>query len=652
MDPMYAIALAPAVVLLAALLNSLFGRQYSGDAGGILGTGASGLAFVLVLLTFIGFGGSAAEAVRLPLWDWLPGISSGFTVDQLSLPFALVITGVGFLINLYSIGYMKGDPGLPRYFAGLNLFIAAMLVLVLADSLVLMFLGWEGVGVCSYLLIGFWYRDRLNASAARKAFIVNRVGDVGFLLAMFMTYRTFGTLEISAVMQAAPALAYGSATLTLIGVLYMLAAAGKSAQLPLHTWLPDAMAGPTPVSSLIHAATMVTAGVFMIARLYPAYYASTTAMTVVAVVGAITLLVCGLLALVQDDVKKVLAYSTVSQLGYMVAALAFSYTAGLFHLFTHGFFKALLFMGAGSLIHAAHSNNRSDMGGLGKPMPRTFWTFLIGSLALMAIPPFAGFWSKDEVLVGALTDGSGLGWTVLAVASVGVFITAFYMTRVLYLVFAGDFRGHGTPHESPASMTWPLVGLAVPSALIGLVNLPFAFAHANWFTAWTMPSVDYFFANPPHFSLPLALVATAVALLAIALGRFLYRDAPVMSDDPTLNMGWLSHLLVNKYYLDVLWTDVVAKGAIRGRLAPAAYWFNDHVLGRVVYLTGAGIQRTGQFMYHVVDQKGIDGFINGLGLSARWSSAKVRLAQSGNVQLYAGAMFVGVFVLAIAFATA
>src|SRR5690625_2450540 len=353
MDPMYAIALAPAVVLLAALLNSLFGRQYSGDAGGILGTGASGLAFVLVLLTFIGCGRSAGEGFRRPLWAALPAISCAFTVDQLSLTFALVITGVGFLINLYSIGYMKGDPGLPRYFAGLNLFIAAMLILVLADSFVLMFLGWEGVGVCSYLLIGFWYRDRINANAARKAFIVNRIGDVGFLLAMFMTYWTFGTLDISSVLQAAPLLAYGSATLTVIGILYMLAAAGKSAQLPLHVWLPDAMPRPTPVSALIHAATMVTAGVYLIARAAPLFAHVPEASAVVAWVGALTALIAAFAALAQTDIKRILAYSTISQLGFMFVAVGSgAYWVGIFHVFTHAFFKALLFLASGSVIHA------------------------------------------------------------------------------------------------------------------------------------------------------------------------------------------------------------------------------------------------------------------------------------------------------------
>ena len=348
MDPMSAIAIAPGIILLAALLNGLFGRWFGGEVAGLTGAGASGLAFILVLLGFFSFGGAGAEAVRVPLWDWLPGMPFGFVIDQLSLIFALVITFVGTLINIYSLGYMQHDDGKSRYFAGLNLFIAAMLVLVLADSFILMFLGWEGVGVCSYLLIGFWYRDRINANAARKAFIVTRIGDVGFLLAMFMTWRTFGTLDIASVMQAAPLLAYGSAAITVIGVLFMVAAAGKSAQLPLHVWLPDAMAGPTPVSALIHAATMVTAGVYLVARSAPLFAHAPEASAVVAWIGALTALLAAFTAMSQTDIKKVLAWSTISQLGFMFVAVGSgAYWAGVFHVFTHAFFKALLFLASG-----------------------------------------------------------------------------------------------------------------------------------------------------------------------------------------------------------------------------------------------------------------------------------------------------------------
>jgi NADH-quinone oxidoreductase subunit L len=409
------------------------------------------------------------------------------------------------------------------------------------------------------------------------------------------------------------------------------------------------MAGPTPVSALIHAATMVTAGVFLIARLFPIVAQSLMAMSVIAVVGVITLFFAGFVALVQDDLKKVLAYSTISQLGYMVAALGFSYTAGIFHLFTHGFFKALLFLGAGSLIHSAHSNNMSDMGGMRKSMPVTWWTFLIGSLALMAIPPFAGFWSKDEILAVALVDGSYTGWVVLILGALGGLVTAFYMTRVLYLVFFGEYRGHGTPHESPKLMTGPLIALAVPSVLIGLINLPFAFFQPVAFAGWTMFSLEYWATHPVEIIWGVAIVATVLAAIGILLGRAIYAKQP--ERDPLLQMGLATKVLQNKYYLDHLYEGVIVKG-IRDPIANAAYWFNDNVLDRIVYSAGAGTVAAGRKLYEVGDQKGIDGAINGLGLSALWSGAKMRLAQSGNVQLYAGAMFVGVVVLAIAFAAA
>jgi NADH-quinone oxidoreductase subunit L len=434
-----------------------------------------------------------------------------------------------------------------------------------------------------------------------------------------------------------------------------IGAIGKSAQFPLHTWLPDAMAGPTPVSALIHAATMVTAGIFLVARLYPAYEASPVALAVVAVIGTITLLIAGLLALVQDDIKKVLAYSTVSQLGYMIAALAFSYTAGIFHLFTHGFFKALLFLGAGSLIHGVHSNNMSDMGGLKRYMPVTYWTFMIGSLALMAIPPLAGFWSKDEVLAGALADaidnGAVTGWLLVVVGSLGGMITAFYMTRVLWLVFAGPFRGHGKPHESGPAMAGPLVVLAVPAALIGFINLPFDRFHSSGFAAWTMFDLDYFGGHPAHFFVPLAVITTLLALVGVAVGTALYRKLP--EREPTLRMGFLSTLLVRKYYMDDLYTDVITRGLVRDRLAPAMYWVNDKIIDRVVFGAGALAGRLGDMTYKYADQRTIDGALNGMAGGAWFLGRNVfRKLQSGNVQLYAGGMFLGVLVFAVAFAAA
>ena len=582
-------------------------------------------------------------------------MNAGIRVDGLTAMMFLLVTFVSLMVHIYSLGYMAGDPRFTWYYALLSLFTASMLLLVVAENLMLVLVGWELVGVCSFLLIGFWWEERKNSTAAIKAFLTTKFGDVGLILGvvgMWTMFRTFNITEIiTAVGEGTQAggepLNTGLLTFSLL--MLFLGAVGKSAQFPLHTWLPDAMAGPTPVSALIHAATMVTAGVFLVARLYPVYSAVPAAQTTVAIIGGITLFVAGLLALVQDDVKKVLAYSTISQLGYMVAALGFSYTAGIFHLFTHGFFKALLFLGAGSLIHAAHSNNMSDMGGLRRHLPVTFWTFLIGSLALMAIPPLAGFWSKDEILASAAAGGSFAGWFVLILGAVGGLVTAFYMTRVLYLVFAGSYRGQGTPHESPRAMTGPLVALAVPSLLIGFINLPLPAFQPYSFSAWTMHSLEYWASHPVEFVAPIAAVATILALAGVLIGRVIYREVP--ERDPLLHMGFATTLLQNKYYLDHLYEGVIVRG-IRDPIANAAYWFNDNVIDRVVYLAGAGAVRAGRSVYEVGDQKGIDGAVNGLGLSAIWSAARMRLAQSGNVQLYVGAMFVGVIVLAIAFAAA
>jgi NADH-quinone oxidoreductase subunit L len=583
---------------------------------------------------------------------------AGIRVDGLAAMMFLLVTFVSLMVHIYSLGYMEGDSRFTWFYTLLSVFTMSMLLLVIANNLMLLLVGWELVGICSFLLIGFWWEEKVNSSAAIKAFLTTKLGDVGLIIGvvtLWGMFRTFNIGEIIAMVEGgtqAGGAALDSGLLTFALVAAFLGAIGKSAQFPLHTWLPDAMAGPTPVSALIHAATMVTAGVFMIARLYPVFQASPTAQTVIAVIGAITLFSAGLLALVQDDVKRVLAYSTVSQLGYMVAALAFSYTAGIFHLFTHGFFKALLFLGAGSLIHAVHSNNMSDMGGLRRYMPYTYVTFIIGSLALMAIPPLAGFWSKDEVLVGAFAAGGYTGNLVSILGAVGGFVTALYMTRTLWLVFGGEYRGHGHPHESPATMKWPLVALAVPAALIGFINLPFPGLHERGFAAWTMFDVEYFIGHPAEFNVLIAGVSTLLALGAVALGTMWYREAPALDRDPLLNMGLFTRVLDRKYYLDDLYTDLIVRTAIRDKLAPAAYWTNQRIIDRIVYGVGVGVNRLGQFVYDIGDQRGIDAGVNGIGFSTLWSSAKVRLAQSGNVQLYAGAMFTGVALLAIVFAVA
>ncbi|MDP8977336.1 MAG: NADH-quinone oxidoreductase subunit L [Actinomycetota bacterium] len=576
-------------------------------------------------------------------------VEAGIRVDGLATMMFLLVTFVSLAVHVYSTGYMHGDPRYTYYFGVLSLFTASMLLLVIANNLLMLLVGWELVGVCSYLLIGFWWENKANQDAAIKAFITTKLGDVGLMVGVVTLGVSFATFNIGEIIEAVEIGDYRPGLLTFALLALFVGCVGKSAQFPLHTWLPDAMAGPTPVSALIHAATMVTAGVFLIARLYPVFSESPAAMAVIAVVGAVTLFMAGLLALVQDDVKRVLAYSTISQLGYMVAALAFSYTAGVFHLFTHGFFKALLFLGAGSVIHAAHSNNMSDMGGLRRVMPTTFWTFVVGALALAALPPLAGFWSKDEVLAGALGAGGYTGTLVAALGTLGGLVTAFYMTRVLYLVFTGDYRGEAHPHESPPVMTAPLVILAVPAALAGLVNLPFDFAHPYGFAAWTMFDVEYFEGHPAEFNLLLAVAATLLAVGGILAGRALYRRAP--AHEPMLELGLISRVLVNKYYLDLLYNDVIVR-PLRDRVAAGLYWLDQHVIDDSVRRTGAGTARLGRVTYDYGDQRAIDGAVNGLGVSTNWSGGLLKFAQSGNVQLYAGAMFVGVVVLAIAFAAA
>jgi NADH-quinone oxidoreductase subunit L len=655
--------LIPAAPALSAAIITFFGKQFP-KRGAEVGIVSVAMAFALSVWLAIEVWGHNAAAARhegsaflLDRAITLTPIGGDFTIelamriDGLVAMMFLLVTFVSLMVHIYSSGYMRGDSRFTWFFGVLSLFTFSMLLLVIAGDLMILLIGWELVGVCSYLLIGFWWEEKKNSDAAVKAFLTTKLGDVGLIVGIVTLWGQFQTFRIGEIIAAVQGGDYSQGMLTFGLIALFVGAVGKSAQFPLHTWLPDAMAGPTPVSALIHAATMVTAGVFLVARLYPLYSASPAAKGTVAIIGAITLFAAGLLALVQDDLKRVLAYSTVSQLGYMVAALAFSYTAGIFHLFTHGFFKALLFLGAGSVIHAAHSNNMTDMGGLKRFMPVTFWTFLIGSLALLAAPPLAGFWSKDEILVEAFNAGGYFGMNVFTLGILGGLVTAFYMTRALYLTFAGQFRGHGEPHESERLMTAPLVALAVPSVAIGLINLPFGFVQeVGAFSAWTMFSIDYWVTHPVEFNAPIAAAATVLALIGVVAGRAIYRTYP--ERDPLLHMGIATRVLENRYYLDHLYTDLIVRTTFRDKLARAAYWSNERILDRAVYLSGVGARRLALRLYDVGDQRGIDGAVNGLGLSAMWSAARVRLAQSGNVQLYAGAMFVGVFVLAIAFATA
>ncbi|MDH5294037.1 MAG: NADH-quinone oxidoreductase subunit L, partial [Acidimicrobiia bacterium] len=486
----------------------------------------------------------------------------GWMVDGLSIMMYWVVAFVGLLVFIYALGYMHGDVRVTMFFASFSLFAGAMLILVGAPNLIQLIIGWEGVGLASYLLIGHYWEDLDNVRSGNKAFLTNKVADVGLILGAIFLGMGIGDFRFTHINEAAAAGEAGLQTVAVAGALLMfLGAMGKSAQFPLHIWLPDAMAGPTPVSALMHAATMVTAGVYLMARLFPVYQYMAgeaeilggiiTVRGLMVGIGAITLLAMGLLALVANDLKKVLAYSTVSQLGYMMTAVAAGgYTAGLFHLFTHAFFKALLFLGAGSVIHAVHSNNMTDMGGLRKDMPHTFRTFIIGSLALAGIIPLAGFWSKDEIL--ATLDYEGYTF-VFWVAVAGAFVTAFYMTRAIALTFFGTYKGHGHPHESPTIMTGPLWVLAVPSVIAGFLNVPgLKLGSLNNFTTWVAArEVAMGDHHPEAPDWTLAAIGLGAAVLGIVLGWLIFsRDAETQEARDRIDVPVLYPLLRAKYYMD------------------------------------------------------------------------------------------------------
>lgn len=627
-DPLAWAALSPALPLLGALLSGLFGRRLKEPLAGIVGSLTVAAAFLLSLVAFFAMR-AEQSSLAVQLWPFMPvaglDLSLGLLLDPLAITFLLVITGVGTLIHVYSMGYMHGDDGYARYFALLNLFVASMMVLVLADSFLLMFVGWEGVGVCSYLLIGFWYRQKANGDAGRKAFVVNRIGDAGFLLGSFLVVATFGTLNIAAVNAQAGTMAFGAGALTVIGLLFLLAATGKSAQFPLQVWLPDAMAGPTPVSALIHAATMVTAGVYLIARLSPVYASSVEASAAVAWVGAATALIAALAALGQTDIKRILAYSTISQLGFMFVALGTgAYGAAVFHVVTHACFKALLFLGAGSVIHAmGGEQDVRRMGGLGRRMKLTGTTALIGTLAIAGVPLLAGFFSKDAILAGAwnslqLENHGGQALYLLLLFTAG--LTAFYMFRWYYLVFAGQPRAERAVmdrlHESPRRMTWPLIVLAVASVLTGYLGLP-SFAFPNWIEAWLAPSLAHIGALHPALWVEWLLLLASVLAAAAGLG-----------------LGW--------------WWYHRGDGAVPRRLAASpAGAASRSGLGfdaayRALAVGPAEGLATGLAVADrdLLDRGVVAGAV-GLGRAGRWVSAW----QSGQVRSYALSTLVGVLLL-------
>jgi len=633
--------LVPLLPLAGFLINGLFLNYMPKRLVSLIACGSVGLSFMISLLLFLELKGLSPESrvFHQVLYNWIPSgeflANIGFLLDPLSAVMVLVVTGVGFLIHVYSVGYMAHDHGYGRYFAYLNLFTFSMLVLVLADNFLFMFVGWEGVGLCSYLLIGFWFEKKSAADAGKKAFIVNRIGDFGFLIGMFFIFWQLGSLDFQTIAQKAPEVfAFGSVTVTTICILLFVGAIGKSAQIPLYVWLPDAMEGPTPVSALIHAATMVTAGVYMIARSNALYILAPDALLVVAIVGAATALYAATIGLVQNDIKRVLAYSTISQLGYMFLACGVAaFTAGVFHLVTHAFFKALLFLGAGSVIQAM--SNQQDMrfmGGLKKYLPVTYMTFFIATLAITGIPLLSGFFSKDEILWKVFSSeyGRTAFWVIGAVTAA---LTAFYMFRLLYMTFYGkermDEKTKCYLHESPRVMTVPLVILAVLSIVGGWIGLPHIFGVTNYFEEWLSPVMA---ANGTHQlespmltsavesgSMELLLMLATLAAVGIAIfsAHRIYRRRPELADSVASKMSGVYKLLLNKYYMDEIYGFLIVRP--------------------LVYLS--------VFLWKIMDVLFIDGLINGLAKLYEGIAENLRTYQTGRIRSYATVFALGVALL-------
>ena len=612
------------VVLLVAplvgfLINGLLGKWLKGNEklSGWIGSLAVLVSLVCSIIAFASLHGGAAPFDET-LYEWITGESFafniGFRVDALTSVMLLVITGVGFLIHVYSIGYMHGDEGYTRYFAYLNLFIFAMLILVLGNNYLMMFVGWEGVGLCSYLLIGFWYQKQSATDAGKKAFIVNRIGDFGFLLGMFTLFAAFGTLDFASIFDAAEAdnfqKVFGASTLVIATLLLFVGAIGKSAQIPLYVWLPDAMEGPTPVSALIHAATMVTAGVYMIARSAVLYNIAHTG-EVVAWIGVLTAFFAATIALTQNDIKRILAYSTVSQLGYMFLGVGVgAYASGVFHLVTHAFFKGLMFLTAGSVMHAmANELDMRKMGGLKAKMPITHWTFLVGALAIAGFPFLSGFWSKDEILHSAW----GSSPLIYVIGLVTAFLTAFYMFRLIFVTFYGESRVESEVashlHESPPVMWVPLAILAIPSALIGLL-LGWD-GHDSWFHDFTRSVFPETHHEASGNVFLFMAISSVVGLAGIAFAWTRYSKR-VPSDEPT---NALHKLLANKYYVDEVYNALIVQPIKNG----------SHFL-----------------LWRIVDNGIIDGIVNGVASIIRLIGGTLRRFQTGLVQSYIVSMVLGI----------
>ncbi len=630
-------ALIPLLPFTGFLIAGLFGNFLKERAAWFPIAGVLS-AFLLSVSAFADVVGGTI--INEDLYSWIAvgnlNVNVGFQIDQLTAVMLMVVTTLSSLIHIYSVGYMHGDKGYPRFFAYLALFTFFMLVLVMANNFLLMFVGWEGVGLCSYLLIGFWYEKKSASDAGVKAFVVNRVGDFGFVLGVLLIFVTFGTLQFTEVFKAVATPAanvtyslFGGeiSVITLIALLLFLGATGKSAQLPLYVWLPDAMEGPTPVSALIHAATMVTAGVFMVARCAPIFSLSETAMNTVAIVGALTAVFAATIGLVQNDIKRVIAYSTISQLGYMFLALGVgAFSAGIFHLTTHAFFKGLLFLASGSVIHAlSGEQDMRKMGALRSKIKITHAVFFIGSLALAGIFPFAGFFSKDEILWSAY-NASELGRMLWVLGVIAAFMTAFYSFRLIYLTFWGksriDHEVEHHVHESPKVMTIPLMILAFFSVTIGLIGIPGAIIpHANLFgdfLAPLFPHTEHAAAGGHAFELLLMVFSVMVALAGIRMAYSFYVKNTSIPGRIAERFNGVYTLLLNKYRVDEIYNYIFVDGLV-------------HKLAKVLHSVG--------------DVKIIDGFINGLAAAIGNTSERGRKFQTGYVQQYAFTMGFGLVVL-------
>lgn len=626
----FIVGLIPLAPLLGFLLIGLLNKQLRQWLVALIACSSVLFSFILSIVLFFHLGDDQT-ALTYTTFDWITtgnfSVSFSFLVDPLSILMMLIITGVGFLIHVYSSGYMHGDEGFNRFFAYLNLFIFFMLLLVMGSNYLLMFVGWEGVGLCSYLLIGFWFKNTEYNNAAKKAFIMNRIGDMGLILGVIMIFIHFGSLSYQDVFAKAPEFVSGSETITLITILLFIGAIGKSAQIPLYTWLPDAMAGPTPVSALIHAATMVTAGVYMIARNNILYSLSPFTLDLIIIIGLATALLAATIAVAQNDIKKVLAYSTVSQLGLMFLALGLgAYSSGVFHMTTHAFFKALLFLGAGSVIHGmSGEQDIRNMGGLRKYLPITFATFLIGTLAISGLPPFAGFFSKDEILANAFAHNK-IVWGLAFLASL---LTAFYMFRLFFLTFSGSSRAKQEVtrhiHESPNSMTIPLICLAVLSVAGGFIGIPEVLGGDHGLNNFLAPvfessqalSSQHHLSHTAEFILIGMVVALTLVVIFLAYSLYVRNRKVPSPEGVTLNS--FHRLIYNKYYVDEIYERIILKPL--NFLSKAL----DALIERLL----------------------IDRIVNGTGRVVTWSSKTLRLVQTGNTGFYIFAMVISIIILLV-----